>query len=156
MTAFHALYRLRRPVARLALLAMLLLVLGPLVGQLSAAPRDHHAGHGAGMAEDSHHAGHPGAGVVEREHHADHAAGVSASARSAEARDVAPVAAHWHAACGYCTLFQQMPVLSAMLPSVPPLAAQAITAPVVATRAAHGGPAVFPQAPTRAPPLRRS
>ncbi|MFG6176017.1 DUF2946 domain-containing protein [Halomonas sp. THAF12] len=148
MTPFHALHRHRRPVARLALLAMLLLVLGPLVGQLSASQRDHHAGHASGGTAHGHHAGHHGASEMER--HADHG-----MAMPAEARNAAPEA-RWHAACGYCTLFQQMPVLSAMLPSVPPLAAQAITAPVVATRAAHGGPAVFPQAPTRAPPPRRS
>ncbi|MBB3141912.1 DUF2946 domain-containing protein [Halomonas organivorans] len=133
MTPFHVLHRHRRPAARLALLAMLLLVLGPLIGQLSAAERHHHAGHAMDMAKP----------------------GVMAMAVEADAT-ASSSTHHWHPACGYCTLFQQMPVLSAMLPSVPPLAAQAITAPVVATRAAHGGPAVFPQAPTRAPPLRRS
>ncbi len=116
---------------------MLLLVLGPLIGQLSAVPRDHHA-----------------AGEMVREPHAGHAVDLSASGMPPEAGDTAGApAAHWHPVCGYCSLFQQMPVLSAMLPSVSPLASHVITAPVVATRAAHGGPAVFPQAPTRAPPL---
>ncbi|MDN3556591.1 DUF2946 domain-containing protein [Halomonas maura] len=134
MTRHHALHRHSRPAARLALLAMLLLVAGPLVGQLSAAGQGQHAGHGADQTHRLH----------------------APAAATAEAPAGDAAAAYWHAACGYCSLFQQMPVLSAMLPSVPPLPSRAITAPVMATRAAHGGPAVFPQAPTRAPPLPRS
>ncbi|MCK2184279.1 DUF2946 domain-containing protein [Halomonas getboli] len=127
--------RFRSP-ARLALLAMWLVVAGPLIGQLSAAGHAHHGG----------------------AHLAGHRLGPAMSMAEAPASIDGAAAAvlHWQVACGYCTLFQQMPVLSALLPSVAPVPSHAITAPVVATRAAHGGPAVFPQAPTRAPPRYRS
>ncbi|KGE79319.1 DUF2946 domain-containing protein [Halomonas sp. ND22Bw] len=130
--------RYRRSVARLALLAMWLVVAGPLIGQLSAAGPGHHVEH--------HHA---------QAHAAGHRVSTAEAPASTEGGSSAAVL-HWQVACGYCTLFQQMPVLSALLPGVVPLASHAITAPVVATRAAHGGPAVFPQAPTRAPPRYRS
>lgn len=126
-------HRLRSS-ARLALLAMWLVVAGPLIGQLSAAEQGdhgHHGGHGR-------HAGHPAGQMVSM------------------AEESSSALLHWQMACGYCSLFQQMPVLSARLPRVAPVPSHAITAPVVATRAAHGGPAVFPQAPTRAPPRYRS
>ncbi|MDR5890559.1 MULTISPECIES: DUF2946 domain-containing protein [Halomonas] len=123
--------RYRRSVARLALLAMWLVVAGPLIGQFSAAERVQHGSGHHGMA-----------------HH--EAMGQVAPSVADEAEP------HRHEACGYCSLFQRMPVLSALLPGVVPLPSHAITAPVVATRAAHGGPAVFPQAPTRAPPRYRS
>ncbi|WP_016855510.1 DUF2946 domain-containing protein [Halomonas smyrnensis] len=124
--------RYRRSVARLALLAMWLVVAGPLIGQFSAAERAHHG------------AAHQG------RHHEAMSRGASSVAMTNEA------APHRHEACGYCSLFQRMPVLSALLPSVAPVPSHAITAPVVATRSPHGGPAVFPQAPTRAPPRSRS
>lgn len=118
-----------RLAARFALLAMLLLVTGPLIGQLRAAGHTGHTGHIS-------HVGHTG-----HNSHAGHG-------------DTQPQAAFgWHAQCGYCSLFQQVPVLMAMLPYVAPVASPAITAPVVATRRAHGGAAVFPQALTRAPPV---
>ncbi|WP_275286105.1 DUF2946 domain-containing protein [Halomonas elongata] len=122
-----------RLAARFALLAMLLLVTGPLIGQVSAASSEVHAGHTtetsprtamAASSETGHHDAEPHAAVF-----------------------------CWQAQCGYCSLFQQMPVLMAMLPHVVPVASHAIMAPVVATRTAHGGPAVFPQALTRAPPI---
>ncbi|MBH8579210.1 DUF2946 domain-containing protein [Bisbaumannia pacifica] len=130
-----------RLAARFALLAMLLLVTGPLIGQLRAAGHTGHTGHTGHISHVGHtghisHAGHTG-----HNSHAGHG-------------DTQPQAAFgWHAQCGYCSLFQQVPVLMAMLPYVAPVASPAITAPVVATRRAHGGAAVFPQALTRAPPV---
>ncbi len=133
----------RRPAARLALLAMWLLVAGPLLGQLSAAEQGRHVGHPLRHPGEQHHLG-------------GHPPGPMASTAEAPATVSTATALHRQVACGYCMLFQQMPVLSAMLPRLVPVPSPAITAPVVATRAAHGGPAVFPQAPTRAPPNFRS
>ncbi|MDR5858003.1 DUF2946 domain-containing protein [Halomonas eurihalina] len=123
-----------RLAARFALLGMLLLVIGPLIGQVSAAAGNGHDHAGHSMSASSHMAMQA---LGESDHGTSHHAAVL----------------HWHAQCGYCSLFQQMPVLMAMLPHVVPVASHAITAPVVATRTAHGGPAVFPQALTRAPPV---
>ncbi|CBV43150.1 DUF2946 domain-containing protein [Halomonas elongata] len=123
--------------ARFALLAMLLLVIGPLIGQVSAAGVHDHAGHTT-------HVGH----TMETSPHM----AMSASGETDHGTPHHAAVLHWQVQCGYCSLFQQMPVLMAMLPRVVPMASHAITAPVVATRTAHGGPAVFPQALTRAPP----
>ncbi|MDT8894410.1 DUF2946 domain-containing protein [Halomonas sp. I1] len=122
--------------ARFALLAMLLLVIGPLIGQVSAADGGAHDHAGHRMAASPQMA--MSASDETGQHEAGHHAAVFC----------------WQTQCGYCSLFQQMPVLMAMLPHVAPVASHVITAPVVATRTAHGGPAVFPQALTRAPPPR--
>ncbi|SHJ84963.1 DUF2946 domain-containing protein [Halomonas caseinilytica] len=123
-----------RLAVRFALLAMLLLAIGPMIGQVSAAVGSGHDHAGHSMSASSHM-------VMQASGESDHGTPHHAAMH------------HWQVQCGYCSLFQQMPVLMAMLPRVAPVASHVITAPVVATRTAHGGPAVFPQALTRAPPI---
>ncbi|MHB0775101.1 DUF2946 family protein [Halomonas sp. WWR20] len=113
--------------AYLALLAMLLLVAGPAIGQFSAFDR---AGH---------------------EHHAGQVSSAQSSAESSFSKAVS-----WHEQCGYCSLFYHCPVLDVALPQVARDPLLAMLAPSAATRSAQGNLTVFPHALTRAPPLARS
>ena len=105
---------------------MLLLVTGPVIGQLSA------------FGESRHH------------HHASVSMSSMASP-SAEHHSLSGVLG-WHEQCDYCSLFQHFPVLTGVLSflaRIPPLG---VGEPVARTRSAYGDLAVFPHALTRAPP----
>lgn len=122
-------HRAHRHAVRLALVAMLLLLAGPIIGQLSAFGESglgHHAG--ASMA---------------------HAADESIRAAPHRAK-----AASWHDQCGYCPLFQHCPVIAVALPKAARAPVPATAQPATATSAAHGSLATFPHALTRAPPSR--
>ena len=126
----HA-YRQRRPLAWLALFAILLVALAPTVSQLAMSLRhdNHHAHEHASMQADEH------AG------HASHAP---------EAHD-APAEDCW-SACGYCDLFNHVPALE--LPPCAELVAADL--PAVALDADRRVPASVVQrrsAQPRGPPL---
>ncbi|WP_168380891.1 DUF2946 family protein [Modicisalibacter radicis] len=110
----------------LALLAMLLVLVGPIVGQLCAYGEPHHTAHGS---RDGHAVGMASSAA---EHHSP-------------ARD-------WHTQCGYCSLLLHVPVLDGVVPRIERQAQGVEDARVAAVRAAHGAPALFPHALTRAPP----
>lgn len=115
-----------RHAVSLALIAMLLLVTGPVIGQLSAF-------------------GEPG-------HHPHSDASMSAMTSAPAHHHPLSEAIGWHEQCDYCSLFQHFPVLSGALL---PLARHALWIagqPLASPRAAYGHLAVFPHALTRAPP----
>ncbi|MBZ9558915.1 MULTISPECIES: DUF2946 family protein [Modicisalibacter] len=114
-----------RQAASCALLAMLLVVFGPLIGQLSGAA---HATHGDAPR---------GIATAHEARIADHPAGVFA----------------WHDACGYCTLFQHCPVLDVALPPAATASLAPLDQPAGAPRVAHATPALAAHAPPRAPPI---
>lgn len=129
MTLHRSGHRPHRLAARLALVAMLLLLVGPVIGQLSA----------FGESAHGHHAGTPMA----------HAADESARADAHRTK-----AASWLDPCGYCSLFQHCPVIADALPRAARASVPATAQPATAPCAAHGSLAVFPHALTRAPPSR--
>lgn len=116
-----------RYAARLALIAMLLLVTGPVIGQLSA------------FGESGHHQ--PDVSMPTMAH----------AASPAQHHPLSNVIG-WHEQCGYCSLYQHFPVLAGILPPVAhmPLLAAAVQA--ADTHSAYGRLTVFPHALTRAPP----
>ncbi|GAB2800499.1 hypothetical protein GCM10027040_30050 [Halomonas shantousis] len=111
---------------------MLLLMMGPVIGQLSAFDR------------------------VKPAHHS----GISTSAVNKPATAFASLHTKavfsWHQQCDYCSLFQHVPVLETALPQTtqasPPASSQRLTA----IRLGYGTLAVFPHALTRAPPAALS
>lgn len=126
---------------------MCLMVLGPLIGQVSGQVsgqtggpmHGHHAAHhisgDPGLLSDSHTSSHTSSHANSHTGHAtDHGLGLAD-------------------ACGYCSLYQHVPVLTLLL------VLAALVGPIhrqgVRHRPAHGHsrPAVFPQALTRAPPF---
>ncbi|TDX29353.1 DUF2946 family protein [Modicisalibacter xianhensis] len=119
--------RAYRHAVHLALIAMLLLVTGPVIGQLSA------------FGEPGHHS-HAGASMP------------TLSSPPAHQSQL-PETLGWHEQCGYCSLFHHSPVLSGALPAVAHTFLLAAGEPLAATRPAHGGLAIFPHALTRAPPV---
>ncbi|WP_442488198.1 DUF2946 family protein [Halomonas litopenaei] len=130
-----------------ALVAMCLVVLGPLIGQVSGQMHGQHAAH-----HKSGHAAH------QMDGHAGHATNSQAGhairqPASSDQPDPAPTAQQGLVdACGYCSLYQHVPVLTLLL------VLAALAGPIrrqgVCHRPArgHSRPAVFPQALTRAPP----
>lgn len=102
---------------------MLLLVTGPVIGQLSAFDKSGH-----------HHSDVPMAAMAPAPHHT--LGGVI----------------DWHEQCGYCSLFQHFPVLTGVLPPMARMPLPIADEPSADTRSAHGSLAVFPHALTRAPP----
>ncbi|MBY5924904.1 MULTISPECIES: DUF2946 family protein [unclassified Halomonas] len=129
-----------------ALVAMCLVVLGPLIGQVS--------GHTGGQMH-GHHAAHPtsaDAGVLTAHHTSSHSSrhiSRQANSHKGHATDQGIGLAD---ACGYCSLYQHVPVLTLLL------VLAALAGPVRRQGArhrparGHSRPAIFPQALTRAPP----
>ena len=113
---------------------MCLVVLGPLIGQVSGQMHGHHAAHH--ISGD--------AGLLTASHTNSHA-----NSHTGHATDQGIGLAD---ACGYCSLYQHVPVLTLLL------VLAALAGPIyrqgVRHRPArgHSRPAVFPQALTRAPP----
>ena len=113
--------------ARIGLLAMLLLTFGPLVGQISAASHqaamaDWVCGDEVAISDMSH------------EHHgADHHA--------------------WYEQCEYCSLVQHFPFLSVYTPEFTAANGLVDLGSVVAIRSAFRNKALFAHAPNRAPPV---
>ncbi|WP_348827595.1 DUF2946 family protein [Halomonas sp. RT37] len=150
--------RRQRRVCLLAVLAMLMLFVGPLISQIQRlamedeAGRQHHQGHGhhQGLARGTGqgHAQHdptPSAAEVE---------GRSTSEPAAEGA-VGDAGHHHLAACGYCVLFAQVPwlallllVLVSLAPRAPPARCAAGIPPVVSGR--------FQRPTPRAPPASLS
>jgi hypothetical protein len=105
-----------RPIAWLALFAILLVALAPTVSQVAMSLR--HGGHGA-------HHGHAHAAAMQAAEHAGH------GSHAAEAHDAAP--GDCWTACGYCDLFNHVPALE--LPACGDLVAADL--PAVAIEAGH-------------------
>ncbi|CUB05060.1 Protein of unknown function (DUF2946) [Marinomonas fungiae] len=113
--------------ARIGLLAMLLLTFGPLVGQISA------ASHQAAMADwvcgDE-----VATSAMSHGHHgADHNHA-------------------WYEQCEYCSLVQHFPFLSVYTPQFTAANSLVEAGPVVPVRSAFRNKALFAHAPNRAPP----
>ncbi|MFC3291644.1 DUF2946 domain-containing protein [Modicisalibacter luteus] len=120
--------RTYRHAVSLALIAMLLLVTGPVIGQLSA------------FDDLGHHL------------HSDASRSAMTSATTSAQHPPLSEAIGWHAQCGYCSLFQHFPVLPGALTPAARLALWAAGQPLASPQAAHGHLAVFPNALSRAPP----
>lgn len=114
--------RVPRQAACLALLAMLLAVTGPLIGQASAVA---HAGH------------HPVAAMP---------------AHAPATTDHETAVFTWHDQCGYCLLFQHCPVLDIGLAPIAPPSQGPLDQPAGMPQAAQDTPALSSHAPPRAPP----
>ncbi|WP_447554468.1 DUF2946 family protein [Vreelandella sp. EE22] len=82
-----------------ALVAMLLLLVGPLISQLQAGHHHH---------QDGHHEHHHGDSVSHHEHSRQYAGPVTPSE---------PIFTWFHE-CGYCSLWQQFPSAHALLPAI--------------------------------------
>ncbi|MDW5376426.1 DUF2946 family protein [Halomonas sp. HP20-15] len=107
----------------LALLAMVLVLIGQLVGQLCAYGEPARTG--------------------------DHAMGMEASV----AAEHPSPAQSWHIQCGYCSLLLHVPILDGVVVELGHTHQGMGSMPVAALRAAHGDPGLFPHALTRAPPI---
>lgn len=114
--------------ARIGLLAMLLLTFGPLVGQISAASDQ------ASMADwvccDDIAMGNMSHGKNGADH--DHA---------------------WYEQCEYCSLVQHFPFLSVYTPEFTAANGLVELGPVIPVRSAFRNKALFAHAPNRAPPI---
>ncbi|MCS2608037.1 DUF2946 family protein [Halomonas dongshanensis] len=96
-----------RPALWVAMAAMWLLLLGPVISQLQAS--DHHAAHG------HHHATAQANQPAHHHHGHDHHVHASASTSTAEPL---PAIFTWFHECGYCSLWQQFPTAHASLPAI--------------------------------------
>ena len=122
----------------LALFAMLMIFIGPLISQ--SMPMEHHAGMPMAAAQHS-------------DMSMDHAGHGDLHAGHATAQDAAAMDHALWAKCGYCTLLFGCPALPQMLSLVlaaPPKPAEYYTA---LTRDGHARRTVFLHALSRAPPL---
>lgn len=112
--------------ARIGLLAMMLLTFGPLVGQVSA------ASHQASMADwicgDE-----SATSTMSHTHGADHEHA-------------------WYEQCEYCSLVQHFPFLSVYTPEFTAAKGLVEAGPVVPVRKALRNKALYAHAPNRAPP----
>ncbi len=112
--------------ARIGLLAMALLSLGPLMGQLSAAHQGPQLDWICGDLE-----------VVsyQHSHHGTHHSHV------------------WYEQCEYCSLVQHFPFLSVHIPQFSAANSVAESGPLLPVSSAYRNSALFAHAPNRAPPI---
>lgn len=112
--------------ARIGLLAMMLLIFGPLVGQLNAEPHSSSLSPSWVCGDDvqTSSMGHHGA---DHEH-------------------------MWYEQCEYCSLVQHFPFLSHHIPQYASVTLPALSGEVASIRSAHVSDALFLHAPNRAPP----
>ncbi|WOD08371.1 DUF2946 domain-containing protein [Marinomonas sp. GJ51-6] len=115
--------------ARLGLVAMTLLVFGPLVGQLTASPMSSHME----MMDGSSH---------EHEHHSHHS----------HHEHNANMVHDWNEQCGYCTLLEHFPFLNIFVPTFEKIGYSTIQAPIEFTRSIFGSINLYVLALKRAPP----
>ncbi|MFC0338153.1 Protein of unknown function [Kushneria avicenniae] len=134
--------------AWLALAAMLVIFLAPVLSQTlalaherdrgaPASPRQNHQGMGM-------HAGHV---MAEQQAHDDH------QASTHQRRETHPAGHFDLAQCGYCSLLAHTPLILETTLALPPSRAGPAHAPVPARRAGHARHPHFPNALSRAPPL---
>ncbi|MGB5996389.1 MAG: DUF2946 domain-containing protein [Marinomonas sp.] len=124
--------------ARIGLISMLLLTLGPLIGQLSAVKMS--SGVMPSMSSsDMMMSGHDHSGS-----HHDNSGGHHDHSKMNHA---------WYEQCGYCSLALNFPFLSSTIPNIIRDVLQAAPRPVVLIRSAFKSNTLFLLALTRAPPF---
>ncbi|MGQ7248672.1 DUF2946 domain-containing protein [Halomonas sp. V046] len=129
-----------------ALMAMLLVVLGPLAGQASEALLGSHSHPHAAHKDLPRTISASSVAPTGTPYIHPHAANRGSTSSSDHA------AQGLHDACGYCSLFKLVPVLYALLPGVAPVRDRTSAPTPRRQLVGHGDPAVFPNAQTRAPP----
>lgn len=143
------------------LFSMLLLTLGPLVGQLtmpnivimpvSALPMMQMPG--ASMSDHAAH-DHSKMRVAQVEAKSDHSGhhGHSQPQVNPAQNDDENAFTAWHEACGYCTFFEHFPFLSISVPSLESSQPRLLTLPIEFVRSAFNSASLYLHALKRAPP----